>query len=177
MRLDCNWRPSSLPLMTPQIHNRGPILTPDATRLQLDLLCLATTRDTPLPSAAFLTTIRTVAKLSLHYLGLCLCLLATAWAGVGGSISGTVKDPSGAAIAKASVTLINSSTGVRQSATADSRGTYTFPVLPVGNYALQVSYPGFNPYRRTGIVLDTNSALLLDVVLAGRRAQRRGHSK
>src|SRR6204780_2031767 len=96
---------------------------------------------------------------------LSLCFLATAFAGVGGSISGTIQDPSGAAIPKASVTVINTSTGVRQSTTTDSRGTYTFPVLPVGAYALDVSQPGFKPYRRTGIVLDANSALLLDVVL------------
>jgi hypothetical protein len=84
---------------------------------------------------------------------------------VGGSISGTVKDPSGAAIAKASVTLINPNTGVRQSVTADDRGIYNFPVLPVGHYVLEVNHPGFKPYRRTGIVLDTNSALLLDIAL------------
>jgi len=102
-------------------------------------------------------------------LRLCLCLslcfLATAFAGVGGSISGTIQDPSGAAIPKASVTVINSSTGVRQSAITDSRGTYTFPVLPVGAYSLEVNQRGFKPYRRTGITLDANSALLLDVVL------------
>jgi hypothetical protein len=94
-----------------------------------------------------------------------LFLLGTAFAGVGGSISGTVKDPSGAAIAKASVDLVNVNTGVRQSTTADAHGAYTFPVLPVGGYILEVNHPGFRPYRRTGIVLDTNSALLLDIVL------------
>jgi len=86
-------------------------------------------------------------------------------AGVGGSISGTVKDPSGAAIVKASVTLINTGTGIRQSTTADGSGTYVFPVLPVGNYVLEVNQPGFKAYRRSGIVLDTSSAMLLDVVL------------
>jgi hypothetical protein len=91
--------------------------------------------------------------------------VATAFAGVGGSISGTIQDPSGAAIAKASVTVINTSTGVRQSAITDSHGTYVFPVLPVGGYALEVNQPGFKPYRRNGIILDANSALLLDVVL------------
>ena len=40
-----------------------------------------------------------------------------------------------------------------------------FPVLPVGNYVLEVNHPGFEPYRRTGIVLDTNSVLLVDVIL------------
>jgi hypothetical protein len=96
---------------------------------------------------------------------LLLGLLATASAGVGGSISGTVKDPSGAAIAQATVVLINSSTEVRQTTSADDHGAYTFPVLPVGSYVLEVNHPGFRPYRRTGIGLDTNSALVLDIIL------------
>jgi hypothetical protein len=108
---------------------------------------------------------RSLSQISLARLCLPLLLLGTAWGGVGGSISGTVKDPSGAAIAKASVTLVNTSTGVRQSATADGRGGYAFPVLPVGGYVLEVNHPGFKPYRRTAITLDANSALLLDVVL------------
>lgn len=118
-------------------HIRGLILPSDATRLQLALLRLI------LP----------------------LCLAGAAWAGVGGSISGTIKDPSGAAIAKGSVTLVNANTGAKESTIADGRGTFTFPVLPVGSYVLQVDQPGFQPYRRTGIVLDANGALLLDVVL------------
>ena len=101
----------------------------------------------------------------LHCLSLILCFLGTAWAGVSGSISGTMKDPSGAAIAKTSVTLVNANTGVRQTTIADSRGAYNFPVVPVGDYVLEVNHPGFQPYRRTGIVLDTNSELLLDVSL------------
>ena len=104
-------------------------------------------------------------KISLACLCLPLVLLGTALAGVGGSISGTVKDQSGAAIALASVVLVNSSTGVGQSTTADARGAYAFPVLPVGGYVLEVNHPGFRPYRRTGIALDANSSLLLDVTL------------
>jgi len=98
---------------------------------------------------------------------LCLpfCLLGLAWAGVGGSIAGTIKDPSGAAVAQATISLVNKGTGVQQSATSDGRGTYTFPVLPIGEYVLEVNHAGFQPYRRTGIGLDANSALLVDVVL------------
>jgi hypothetical protein len=88
-----------------------------------------------------------------------------ALAGVGGSVSGTIKDPSGAAIAAASVTLINPATGVRQSVTTDQSGNYAFPVLPVGGYVLEASHAGFKLYRRTGIALDANGALLVDVVL------------
>ena len=108
---------------------------------------------------------QTISKIPALLLSLTLCLLAPALAGVGGSISGTIKDPSGASIAKASITLVNAGTGVSQSATTDGRGAYTFPVLPVGSYVLDVNHPGFKPYRRTGIVLDTNSSLPLDVVL------------
>jgi hypothetical protein len=104
-------------------------------------------------------------KILLCRICLFLCVLGTAFAGVTGSISGTIKDQSGGVIAKASVSLINSSTGLRQSSVADSRGVYSFPVLPVGNYILEVDYAGFRPYRRTGIALDANSSLLMDVVL------------
>jgi hypothetical protein len=116
-------------------------------------------------STPFVSTMRCFDKIGLCRLFLLFGLLGTAFAGVGGSISGTVRDQSGAAIGGASVTLVNSNTGVRQSASTDGKGTYTFPVLPVGNYFLEVSQSGFKPYRRTGIVLDTNSALLLDVAL------------
>jgi hypothetical protein len=136
-------------------HNHGFIRFADATRSQLE-------KESYQFLPAFAT--RTFSKMSR-----CLfwfsCLLATAWAGVGGSISGTVKDPSGAAIAKASVSLVNTNTGVRQSTTTDAHGTYTFPVVPVGDYGLEADQSGFKPYRRTGIVLDTNSALLVDIVL------------
>ena len=108
---------------------------------------------------------RNFSKISLHVLCVPFLLLELAFAGVGGSISGTIKDPSGAAIPKASVALVNANTGVRQSAYTDDHGVYAFPVLPVGEYILEVNHPGFQPYRRTGIVLNTNSALLLDVVL------------
>jgi hypothetical protein len=108
---------------------------------------------------------RTAPRALVQWLVPSLCLLATSFAGVGGSISGTVTDPSGAAIAGASVTLMNASTGVRQSTATDGLGAYTFPVLPVGGYVLEVSQSGFKPYRRTGIVLDTSSSLVLDVAL------------
>jgi hypothetical protein len=104
-------------------------------------------------------------QISLRCLCLPLFLLGTAFAGIGGSISGTIKDSSGAAIARASVVLVNVSTGVQQTVATDARGAYTFPILPVGSYVLEVNHPGFKPYSRTGIVLDLNSALLLDVVL------------
>jgi len=108
---------------------------------------------------------RSSCELALWRLCFFLGLLGTARAGVSGSISGVVQDSSGAAIAQASVALVSSTTAVRQSSVSDDRGAYTFPVLPVGGYVLEVNHPGFRPYRRTGIILDTNDVLRLDVVL------------
>ena len=70
-----------------------------------------------------------------------LVLIASAsfaWASVGGSISGTVKDPSGAVMPNAAVVATNSDTGAQTTVTTDDRGAYTFPVLPVGHYVVEI---------------------------------------
>ena len=90
---------------------------------------------------------------------------AIAWASVGGSISGAVKDPSGRVITKATVVAREVNTGLSYQTRTDGRGTYAFPVLPVGHYELDVQASGFRGYQRTGIALDTNAALTLDAVL------------
>jgi hypothetical protein len=84
---------------------------------------------------------------------------------VGGSISGTVKDPSGAAVLKATVSVVNLDTGVRQVVTTDAAGAYSLAAVPVGRYDLLISAPGFKPYRRANITIDVNSALLIDAAL------------
>jgi hypothetical protein len=94
-----------------------------------------------------------------------LFLAISVWAGMGGSISGTVTDSSGAAVVKAVVTATNTDTGLRQTTATDDRGFYSFPNLPIGKYELEVASTGFRSYRRTGIVLDANSALKIDAVL------------
>jgi hypothetical protein len=87
------------------------------------------------------------------------------WAGVGGSISGTVKDSSGAVIPRAEVTVINLDNAVRQTTKSDDKGFYTFPVLLVGHFDVEVSCSGFKPYRRTSVVVDANSLVVVDAVL------------
>lgn len=94
------------------------------------------------------------------------CALTSALlAQVGGRITGTVKDPSGAAVSGATATLINAATGAKQQDTTDDKGVYTFPTVPVGQYGIEISATGFAPYRRTGIAIDVNSAPLVDVTL------------
>jgi hypothetical protein len=93
------------------------------------------------------------------------CLALVTWAGVGGSISGSVKDSTGAAIPRATVTATNTSTGVRQSTITDDKGSYSFLSLPVGSYDIEVTSAGFKPYRRTDVVIDANGALIVDAAL------------
>jgi len=86
-------------------------------------------------------------------------------AAVGGSISGTVRDPSGAVVPQATVTATNTATGVMQVVKTNDAGAYSFPTLPVGNYNVDIAFDGFKPYRRTNITLDVNSAILVDAML------------
>jgi hypothetical protein len=92
-------------------------------------------------------------------------LPAAAWGAVAGSISGTVKDPSGSVVPDATVTVRELSTGIVRLTHTNPNGYYALPVLPVGRYELDIEAPGFRVYRRNGIVLDTDAALTLDAAL------------
>jgi len=111
---------------------------------------------------------KTQAESLLPFFGLLILLTwsaLSAWAGVGGSISGTVTDPSGAVVSKVSVTATNTDTGIRQTLFTDEKGFYSFTSLSVGHYDLEVTSTGFRPYRRTAITIDANSALTIDAAL------------
>jgi hypothetical protein len=98
---------------------------------------------------------------------LVLCLLGAAavWASITGSISGIVTDQSGSIVPNASVTATNVDTGVKATIKTDSKGFYNFPDLPVGNYDVEVTQPGFKTYRKTAIRIDANSEVRVDVKL------------
>jgi Carboxypeptidase regulatory-like domain/TonB dependent receptor len=95
---------------------------------------------------------------------LLLAAMAT-WAGITGSISGLVKDPSGAVITGAHVTAIQTQTGIRTETVTDSKGFYSFPTLAIGTYDVEVHASGFKVLRQTGIVIDANSAVQADIKL------------
>ena len=113
-----------------------------------------------------LKTIRVLVRKSCRVLCIVGILSSSlAWASVGGSISGTVKDPSGSVVPNANVSIREVNTGLFYQTNTDSKGYYTLPVLPVGQYELSVEASGFRSYQRTGIVLDTNAALTFDASL------------
>ena len=106
-------------------------------------------------------------RCSFLFLSFAFLMLFTvdSWAGVGGSVSGTVRDSSSAVVPKASVTATNIDNGIQKQAATNDRGFYSFPDLPIGRYNITIQRTGFKPYRRTGIIIDANSALTVDAVL------------
>jgi hypothetical protein len=100
---------------------------------------------------------------SLFVFALLLC--GQLFAGVTASISGTVKDASGASVPGATVTATNTDTAVYETQTSNAQGYYSFQSLPLGKYTIEFQQKGFKAYRQTGITLDVNSALLVDANL------------
>src|SRR5579872_4530554 len=94
-----------------------------------------------------------------------LMLSSYVFAGTTASISGTVKDPSGATVSGATVIAKNTETGIAQTQQTNGQGFYSFQSLTPGFYDLQVKKDGFQSYVQTGIALDVNAAMVADVAL------------
>jgi hypothetical protein len=101
-----------------------------------------------------------------------LILLNAAWADIGGRISGVVTDPSSAFVSGATVTLTNTSNGTKQTAATNDQGQYSFPVVPVGKYELEISAPGFQSYKKIDIQIDVNTALHIDAAMRIEQSQQ-----
>jgi Carboxypeptidase regulatory-like domain/TonB dependent receptor len=98
-------------------------------------------------------------------LGLLLLVCGQAFAGVTASISGTVTDSSGAVVVGAAVVATSVDTGVASTQQTNGQGYYSFQALSLGKYTVDVTKAGFKAYRQTGLVLDVNQALVVDVTL------------
>src|SRR5580658_1137516 len=101
----------------------------------------------------------------LLILALALITCGSLLASVTASISGTVTDASGAVVTGASVTATNVDTGIATTQATNAQGFYSFQSLPLGKYTISVQMAGFKSYAQTGLVLDVNSALVVDVKL------------
>jgi hypothetical protein len=75
-------------------------------------------------------------------------MVAAAQVGNSGSIEGMVKDPSGAAVANATVTIINPVSGYTRTTATSSDGTYRFTNVPFNPYHMTVTANGFASYAQ-----------------------------
>lgn len=82
-----------------------------------------------------------------------------------GTITGIVKDASGAVIPGASVTVTNQETGVTTRVSSLADGAYRTPQLKPGNYTVSAEHPGFKRLDLTGLKLDVDSTLTQDLSL------------
>src|SRR5467141_80810 len=100
-------------------------------------------------------------------LAMALCLAApfADAQSTGGRIRGTVTDPSGGAVAAATVQLINEGTHATREVQSGANGEYIFLEVPVGSYEIDLTLQGVKKYVRKGIVLDLNQVLSVDIVL------------
>src|SRR5262245_11207174 len=91
--------------------------------------------------------------------------------GSAGTIEGTVADPSGAAIAGATATIVNLISGFNRTAQTDTAGVFRFRNLPPNSYHLTVIAPGFAAADRDVAVRSAVPVTLtFSLVLAGAHA-------
>jgi len=85
---------------------------------------------------------------------------------ISAKITGTVTDASGAVVAGATVTARETSRGVTYPTRTNAAGIYYLSPLPVGQYVLKVSAPGFSSAERAAISLDQAQTARVDIALA-----------
>ncbi len=83
-----------------------------------------------------------------------------------GIIVGQVTDPSGAAVAKATVVLLNNSIGVNRTVTTNDQGEYTFDDVQVGTYEVDVKSSSFRQFATKGVVVNVATTTRADAHLA-----------
>ena len=82
-----------------------------------------------------------------------------------GSLTGSVKDHTGAVIPNATVVLTEANSGSQYNTQSNNDGLYSFPELPPGTYNLSVSASGFSQYEQTGINVTVGTPATVNVAL------------
>src|SRR6266851_6067173 len=95
--------------------------------------------------------------------------LGTPWAVnaqvAGGSITGTVRGESGAAMPGVHVSIVDATSNAARTVTTDTDGLYNAPDLPPGDYEMRVSAPGFVTQLLTTISIASGAERVLNFVL------------
>src|SRR5215471_10385892 len=83
-------------------------------------------------------------------------------ASVSGDIRGTITDPSGALLPKATVTALDPQTGLHRAAVSDANGQFRLAGLPPAIYDLTAELPGFSTQSRKGLALAIGQTVVSD---------------
>jgi hypothetical protein len=98
----------------------------------------------------------------LVYFSLLVLVLGAAAQIQNGQFSGTITDPSGAAISGAKVTVTNMGTNLAITTTSNDTGLYTVKELPVGNYRITAEMKGFKTSTDTNVALNAGTIARVD---------------
>ena len=89
------------------------------------------------------------------------------------TILGSVKDPSGASIPGATVTVANTDTGLTRTAMTEQDGSYRFPALPPGHYQVKAQATGFTTQTQTGFDIEVTQQPVINFTMrVGATAQQ-----
>ncbi len=102
----------------------------------------------------------------LTAVALSLCLTSgIVLAQTGGTITGTIVDPAGAAVPDASVEARNTDTNARYPVASSNTGNYTLPTLPAGTYELDITKAGFKKFVQPALVVQNAQTIRVDATL------------
>ena len=82
-----------------------------------------------------------------------------------GTVLGTVKDPSGAVVPKATVSIVNQSTNFKRSTISDDAGDYQLTLVDAAVYTLTVESAGFKKYVQPDVPLTARQILRVDLTV------------
>lgn len=83
-----------------------------------------------------------------------------------GTVSGIVTDPQGAAVAGATVTLLNTQTNLSRTTTSNGEGFYRFDAVDLGNHTVTINAPGFGEVVKTNVTVNGGQTSTVDAQLA-----------
>ena len=89
-----------------------------------------------------------------------------------GEITGTVEDPSGAIVPKATIDLTNDDTSARITTKSTATGTYVFDDVLPGKYTVEAQAPGFQKYVVHGAIVQVQQVLTVDIHFATGNVQQ-----
>ncbi len=94
-----------------------------------------------------------------------LCSMMTLAQTSRGTVSGSVKDPSGAVVPGATVTLVSETTSVERTTTTTEEGFYRFDAVDLGTYSVRITAPNFSTAVRSGVTVIANQTATVDANL------------
>jgi len=115
----------------------------------------------------FSRLIRPSSCVVLFSLFLIVCMVPALWAQniATAQLNGTVKDPTGAVVPGAAITVADASKGFSRVTTSDAQGNYQMLLLPPGTYSVSVTAAGFQQMVQNNVVLTVGEQAQLPIVL------------